>query len=580
MVVTYIITALCQYYVVSPSSSTLAFLLCRTLLWIVPSVVGLAPYVLFFDVLSVCLYGSLVSIAEGGSVGMFIILAVKPMLYRQNPWMRIVMTPLSAFAIIYLTTIRGGARSDYIVDFVLLLDVVLTYACWEYAHTFCKNKRSIGISTDEDETDSPIIISLNDSDTEILGKKTSRDRLSRTIPNVIASPTLDEENEATVERTSNASFLGDQKSAILLTSGDHLGTSEIFHTLPSPNSGNNLRAPSTTSSLSRSPNSNNNLRLVQSNPSPSSNDLDAHLVLNFAKSSDNCHSLLSDDSRKSSRVLRAGDIDQPSPVLPMVKTVNWRKGNILGSGAFATVHVGLNLDTGEMMAVKHIEFDPIDVHLERKLRMLQNEIQILKKLNHANIVKYFFLEKIGDGVNIFMEYVPGGSLLTILKNFGALSEIVVVQYTYQLLLGLAYLHKMDVVHGDIKSANILISVDGNVKLADFGAATLQQERSNQHQGGTPLWMAPEVVRGETQESAWPHDIWALGCTVMEMLTGKLPWAHIGGPMEVMQYIANPDSMYTFPPGLKHGVLNFLKDCLQPDPNNRPTAEQLLNHHFF
>eukprot|EP00760_Papus_ankaliazontas_P039643 PhM_4_TR9746/c4_g1_i1/m.99891/K04421/MAP3K3, MEKK3; mitogen-activated protein kinase kinase kinase 3 len=220
-------------------------------------------------------------------------------------------------------------------------------------------------------------------------------------------------------------------------------------------------------------------------------------------------------------------IDQPSTTDAMGKTINWRKGALLGSGAFGTVHVALNQDTAEMMAVKFVEFRADDPDLVAKLKILQTEITVLKQFNHENIVKYFFVEKVDKtGVNIFMEYVPGGSISNILSNFGSLAELVVVQYTHQILRGLAYLHRNNVIHGDIKSANILLAVQGVVKLADFGSAVIVVEQQSQSAGGklsrgTPVWMAPELIRGEGL--TWRSDIWSLGCTVMEMLTGRYPW---------------------------------------------------------
>eukprot|EP00760_Papus_ankaliazontas_P021754 PhM_4_TR18729/c2_g1_i4/m.73758 len=173
----------------------------------------------------------------------------------------------------------------------------------------------------------------------------------------------------------------------------------------------------------------------------------------------------------------------------------WKRGALLGSGAFGTVHSALS-DKGTIMAVKSLTFDAGDKELQSKLAMLQNEISILQKLDHTNIVKYYDAERVGTAVNIFMEYVPGGSIKDIVANFGALSETTVVQYTYQIVLGLEYLHRNHVLHGDIKGANILVNVDGTVKLADFGSATVSLERvAVARQTGTPLWMAPGCAWG-------------------------------------------------------------------------------------
>eukprot|EP00759_Apiculatamorpha_spiralis_P037779 PhF_6_TR37487/c2_g1_i1/m.55289 len=285
-------------------------------------------------------------------------------------------------------------------------------------------------------------------------------------------------------------------------------------------------------------------------------------------------------SRVLNRLSSTLGIEKKSTTHIMQKTVNWKRGALLGRGAWGDVHLGLNQDTGELMAVKRFCFDAVDPNLQRKLQMLQNEITILKRLDHENIVRYFFVERVENGVNIFMEYVPGGSIQSVLKNFGALTENVVVQYTHQILLGLAYLHRNHVLHSDIKGANILLTVDGIIKLADFGSATLAEERTQMKKGeGTPVWMAPEIIRGE-YVNGWSSDIWSVGCTVMEMLTGQNPWAHIGTPIEVMGYVADDTLPIQLPEGLSEGTRYFLLECLQRNPAMRPTAEQLLQHHFF
>eukprot|EP00760_Papus_ankaliazontas_P027835 PhM_4_TR3452/c2_g1_i2/m.62871 len=119
----------------------------------------------------------------------------------------------------------------------------------------------------------------------------------------------------------------------------------------------------------------------------------------------------------------------------------WKKGVLIGTGAFGTVHTALNEETGMLMAMKSITFDTADKDLDQKLISLQNEIAILKKLDHDHIVKYCSSARSGTAVNIFMEYVPGGSIKDVINNFGALSEATVVQYTYQIVLGLEYLHR-------------------------------------------------------------------------------------------------------------------------------------------
>ncbi|KAJ9467366.1 Mitogen-activated protein kinase kinase kinase 2 [Diplonema papillatum] len=282
---------------------------------------------------------------------------------------------------------------------------------------------------------------------------------------------------------------------------------------------------------------------------------------------------------------------------PMKKTLNWRKGDLIGQGAFGRVHIGLNTETGQLMAVKTVEFSAQDPAVQQKMRQLQNEIEIMKPLDHVHIVRYFFTERTGLAINIFMEYVSGGSLLKVLKSFGPLSEATLINYTGQILSGLEHLHMQGVVHRDIKSANVLLTVNGYIKLADFGASALfsrpcpggmtNKNLNNVKNSsaialmGTPYWMAPEIL-AQTHESNWEADIWSLGCTVMEMVTAKHPWEHLGRTQwEVLQLIVKtPDVSALLPRRATEATRGFLLDCLRHEPEDRPTAALLLEHHYL
>eukprot|EP01063_Lacrimia_lanifica_P035551 TRINITY_DN6808_c0_g1_i1.p1 TRINITY_DN6808_c0_g1~~TRINITY_DN6808_c0_g1_i1.p1 ORF type:complete len:1140 (+),score=225.76 TRINITY_DN6808_c0_g1_i1:118-3537(+) len=285
-----------------------------------------------------------------------------------------------------------------------------------------------------------------------------------------------------------------------------------------------------------------------------------------------------DNSRR--RGVMNGGARRTGAVRTVEKTVQWRKGDLLGQGGFGKVYLGYNQETGTLMAVKSIEFSSTDKQLKQRLQQLALEIKIMAPLDHPHIVKHYFTERSGLVVNIFMEYVPGGSLHTILDSFGRLEEDVVVQYTHQILEGIAHLHSLGIIHRDIKSCNVLMTVDGVCKLADFGASTIidQGKRAADVQG-TPFWMAPEVLREE--EHGWEADIWSLGCTVMEMLTAKQPWAHLGlsNGIEVCNWICEGTDV-TLPEGLSVASETFLMDCLTRDASKRWPAKELLDHPFF
>jgi serine/threonine protein kinase len=129
-----------------------------------------------------------------------------------------------------------------------------------------------------------------------------------------------------------------------------------------------------------------------------------------------------------------------------------------------------------------------------------------------------------------LRYAENGSLGQTLKAFGKLNERLVASYVVKILEGLHYLHQSDVVHCDLKAANILTTKNGNVKLSDFGVSLnlRAMEREMKDVAGTPNWMAPEVI--ELKGASPKSDIWSLGCTVIELLTGRPPYADIANGM--------------------------------------------------
>lgn len=179
--------------------------------------------------------------------------------------------------------------------------------------------------------------------------------------------------------------------------------------------------------------------------------------------------------------------------------------------------------------------------------------------------------------NVFLEYLPRGTLVDeIRKHGGELDEPTIVHYGRQIMLGLDYLHSRGLVHCDIKGRNILIGEDG-AKIADFGLAKLADEAGSCC--GTPAFMAPEVARGEGQGKA--ADIWAFGCTVIEMATGRLLWGDDDGdPVSVLYRIGFSDWLPEIPANLSVQGKDFLEKCLRRNPEDRWTAGQLLNHPFL
>lgn len=249
---------------------------------------------------------------------------------------------------------------------------------------------------------------------------------------------------------------------------------------------------------------------------------------------------------------------------------DFQLGDCLGKGAFGSVYRALNWGTGETVAVKQIKLADLP---KSELRVIMLEIDLLKNLDHPNIVKYHGFVKTPETLNIILEYCENGSLHSISKNFGRFPENLVALYMSQVLHGLLYLHDQGVIHRDIKGANILNTKKGLVKLADFGVASRTTGLHESSVVGTPYWMAPEVI--ELTGATTASDIWSLGCTVIELLDGKPPYYNLQ-PMPALFRIVSDDHP-PLPQGASPVVLDFLMQCFQKDPNLRVSAKKLLKH---
>ncbi|XP_002967055.2 mitogen-activated protein kinase kinase kinase 17 [Selaginella moellendorffii] len=261
---------------------------------------------------------------------------------------------------------------------------------------------------------------------------------------------------------------------------------------------------------------------------------------------------------------------------------SWIRGKAIGAGSFGTVSLAVNRADGSLFAVKSAEMGN-----SGEIAALENERQILESLDCPQVIRCLG----GDDTaaepskpamkNVFLEYMPGGSLVDLMAKLGGkLDESLVRIYTRGILQGLEFLHRSGIVHCDIKGKNILVGCE-SVKLADFGAAKRVGAKSMAGGvKGTPLWMAPEAVRQEEQGAA--SDIWSLGCTVIEMLTGKAPWGEAvsgSNPMVAMYKIACSNEIPELPSFVSSAGRDFLAKCLCRDPCSRASAEELLRHPF-
>eukprot|EP00727_Mastigamoeba_balamuthi_P012148 m51a1_g7556 putative mitogen-activated protein kinase kinase kinase 3-like (668) ;mRNA; f:108941-111295 len=304
-------------------------------------------------------------------------------------------------------------------------------------------------------------------------------------------------------------------------------------------------------------------------------------------------------------------LGRPSEQAMMSLSIRWQKGSLIGSGAFGSVYLGMNIETTELMAVKQIPFSSNsettkevemfkarNEHTDTQTRRnpgcenraesltasVQAEVALLKDLEHVNIVRYLGMGVEADSLNIFLEYVPSGSIPSLLKKFGTLCEAVIRSYTEQILRGLQYLHNRMIVHRDIKGANILVDSVGTIKLSDFGASKRLEELLTRTVNGfpslkgTPHWMAPEVIKQSC--CCRQSDIWSLGCTVIEMATGRPPYSEITEEVSVLFYIANSANPPPIPTCLSPDAQDFVSLCLRYNYRERPNAMRLLTHPFI
>lgn len=181
-------------------------------------------------------------------------------------------------------------------------------------------------------------------------------------------------------------------------------------------------------------------------------------------------------------------------------------------------------------------------------------------------------------LNIVLEYIENGSLAGIVKKFNPFEEGLVSVFIEQVLQGLKYLHAQGLVHRDIKGANLLTTKDGTVKLADFGVAMkLTESIKSMSIVGTPYWMAPEIVE-QSGRCTTSCDIWSVGCTVIELLTGKPPYFELE-PMSALYRIVQ-DEYPPIPSTVSPVLKDFLIKCFQKEPFFRLSAVELLKHPWF
>lgn len=264
------------------------------------------------------------------------------------------------------------------------------------------------------------------------------------------------------------------------------------------------------------------------------------------------------------------------------------RGEVVGKGSYASVYLGLVTKTGEMIAVKQIDLQSTSSFSATRdyfVEVFRKETKLRTKLNHENIVQYLGYEENPQSLSIFLEYVPGGSIRSLLDKSGSFQEDITKLFTSQILSGLEYLHAREVIHQNLTADNILVETSGVCKISGFGMSNhvddINNIRTVTDVRGTLRWMAPEMVRAEeVGVFNVMVDIWGVGCVVLEMWSGELPWGD-ENEISVQSKLYN-HGQPPIPANLTLDPIaeQFRIKCFEINPMDRPTAAQLKGHQYL
>lgn len=245
----------------------------------------------------------------------------------------------------------------------------------------------------------------------------------------------------------------------------------------------------------------------------------------------------------------------------------------LDEGSTCVVYIAKDPHLKATVAVKEM------ILTDKNTRMLLEETRLMASMKHPNIIKFYAAHRVKETLWILMEYMDGGSLTNV-ATYCDCQESHIAYFAREVLLALEYLHEHNKIHRDIKTDNILLKSNGELRLADFGYAAHLSSRTESRKSvvGTPYWMAPELIKN--QPYSFGVDIWSLGIVCRELAEGEPPYVEYP-PMRVLYLIvAQGIPPISQPERRSPQFMDFLDKCLQVDPKRRPTATELLQHPFI